>query len=300
MSNTQEASPGEEPGRRERTNHLVPDAEPWPLDSDEPIIALEEVHKSFEHEEVLKGLSLEITPGEITVIIGASGSGKSVLIKHMNGLLKPDEGEVRLFGESRTDIPAQQLVRLRKRIGTLFQNYALFDSMSVLKNVTFPLVENNAMGEEEANEHARQLLEMLGLGDALGKMPPELSGGMKKRVSLARALVTNPEVVLFDEPTTGLDPIMMEFVDGLIEETTEDFALTSVLISHDMASTFRLADSIAVLHDGQIIAHDTPRAIRESDDERVGELIRGIREEEVNIQGAATRNPSAASAASKW
>ena len=292
MSEQDEASPeknDEEQGEgRRRTNYLVPDVDPWPLDSDEPIIELEDVYKSYGDDHVLKGLSLQITPGEITVIIGASGSGKSVLIKHMNGLLKPDKGTVRLFGKSTTEISDTELDRVRKRIGTLFQSYALFDSMDVLDNVAFPLVENNAMKEKEAKEHARELLEMLGLGDALEKFPAELSGGMKKRVSLARALVTNPEVVLFDEATTGLDPIMMEFVDSLIEQTTEEFALTSVLISHDMASTFRLADSIAVLHDGKIIIHDEPRKVRESDDERVLQLIRGIRSEEVALETAAS------------
>lgn len=287
-SSSQAGDEADEEGRR--TNYLVPDAEPWPLDSDEPIIELEDVHKSFGGEEVLKGLSLEIPVGEITVIIGASGSGKSVLIKHMNGLLKPDEGDVRLFGTSTTEATDQELDRVRKRIGTLFQNYALFDSINVVENVAFPLVENAAMSEEEAHEHAGELLEMLGLGNALEKFPAELSGGMKKRVALARAIATNPEVVLFDEPTTGLDPIMMEFVDNLIERTTEDFSLTSVIISHDMASTFRLADRIAVLHDGEIIACDDPRAIRESDDERVLALIRGIRKESIDMDRAASEN----------
>lgn len=277
-----------ESGRR--PNYLVPDVEPWPRDGDEPIIALENVSKSFGDEVVLEGLSLEIRPSEITVIIGASGSGKSVLIKHMNGLLKPDEGEVRLFGKSTTEVGERELDRLRKRIGTLFQNYALFDSMNLVENVAFPLVENGAMRRGEAHEHAEELLEMLGLGDALAKFPAELSGGMKKRASLARAIVTNPEVVLFDEPTTGLDPIMMEFVDGLIEQTTEDFALTSVIISHDMASTFRLADSIAVLHEGEIIAHASPRELREIEDERVAALIRGIREESIDRERAASIN----------
>ncbi|MFB6372141.1 MAG: ABC transporter ATP-binding protein, partial [Bradymonadaceae bacterium] len=274
--------------QQRRTNYLVPDIEPWPLDADEPIIALQDVSKSFEGEAVLDELTLELTPGEITVIIGASGSGKTVLLKHINGLLKPDSGEVYLFGEPISEMSDTELDRARKRIGTLFQNYALFDSMTVATNVAFPLIENGVMGEDEAHEHARDLLEMLDLGSALQKSPSELSGGMKKRVSLARAIVTNPEVVLFDEPTTGLDPIMMEFVDQLIEETTEDFALTSLLISHDMASTFRLADSIAVLYEGKIIAHDTPRTIREMDDERVARLVRGITKEEVDLEGAAS------------
>ena len=276
----------EEDGAR-RSNLLVPDVEPWPSDSDEPIIELEDVHKSFDDETIFEGLSLSIVPGEITVVIGNSGSGKSVLIKHMNGLMIPDRGEVRLFGESTREMSGRKLDRARKRIGTLFQSYALFDSMNVVDNVAFPLVENGAMSRREAREQATKLLETLGLGHALEQYPATLSGGMKKRVSLARALVTHPEVVLFDEPTTGLDPIMMEFVDDMIEEATEDFQLTSFLISHDMASVFRLADSIAVLHGGEIVAHDTPEAIRESDDERVRSLLRGSRKDDIQIEGAA-------------
>jgi len=277
-------------GEERRTNYLVPDADPWPLDAEDPIIELRDVHKSFGEEEVLRGLSLAIQPGEITVIIGASGSGKSVLIKHMNGLLKPDRGEVRLFGRSTTEVSGRELDRLRKRIGTLFQSYALFDSINVVENVAFPLIENGAMSEAEAHDHAEELLEMLGLGEALGKHPVELSGGMKKRVALARAIATNPEVVLFDEPTTGLDPIMMQFVDNMIERTTEDFSLTSVVISHDMASTFRLADKIAVLHEGGILASGSPREIRESDAEPVRALIRGIRKESIDMERAAEKD----------
>ncbi|MGM0554996.1 MAG: ABC transporter ATP-binding protein [Myxococcota bacterium] len=269
-----------------RENLLVPEVERWSADRDKPIIRLENVHKSFGDETVIDGLNLDIHTGEITVIIGASGSGKSVLIKLMNGLLKPDKGKVLLFGEDTRELSDVGLDRQRKRIGTLFQNYALFDSMNVLENVAFPLVENKAMPEAEAHELSRQLLEDLGLGEALEVFPASLSGGMKKRVSLARAIVSNPEVVLFDEPTTGLDPIMMEFVDNMILEITNKYGLTNVVISHDMASTMRLADSIAVLHGGEIIAHDTPRVIRSSDDERVQELLRGANKTDIRAESA--------------
>jgi ABC-type transporter Mla maintaining outer membrane lipid asymmetry ATPase subunit MlaF len=269
-----------------RSNLLVPDVEPFPIDSDEPIIELRDVYKSFEGEAVLEGLSLSIRPGDITVIIGASGSGKSVLIRHMNGLHLPDEGEVFLFGDPVTEMSQPELVRARKRIGTLFQNYALFDSMTTLENVAFPLIENSAMSVDEAEERATGLLSELGLEHALQQYPATLSGGMKKRVSLARALVTNPEVVLFDEPTTGLDPVMMEFVDEMIEEAVEDFQLTSVIISHDMASTFRLADSIAVLHEGEIIAHDRPEVIRQSEDPNIMALVRGARKDDIAVDSA--------------
>ncbi len=272
--------------KHDRSNLLVPDVDPFPIDTDEPIIELRDVHKSFEGEEVLRGLSLSIRPGDITVIIGASGSGKSVLIRHMNGLHLPDKGEVFLFGEPVTEMSQPELVRARKRIGTLFQNYALFDSMTTLENVAFPLIENSAMSIEEAEERATGLLSELGLEHALQQFPATLSGGMKKRVSLARALVTNPEVVLFDEPTTGLDPVMMEFVDEMIEDAVDRYQLTSVIISHDMASTFRLADTIAVLHGGRIISHDSPAAIRENEDPNIKSLVRGVRKDDIAVDSA--------------
>ncbi|MFW5966395.1 MAG: ATP-binding cassette domain-containing protein, partial [Persicimonas sp.] len=260
-------------GSDERRNLLVPNLERWPIDSGEPILKLVDVSKSFGDEVVLEDLSLEIAPGEITVIMGTSGSGKSVLIKLMNGLLMPDEGQVLLFGDDTRQMSDLELDRQRKRIGTLFQNYALFDSMSAVENVAFPLVESQAMRSREAEARAADILEELGLGEALDALPGSLSGGMKKRVSLARALIANPEVVLFDEPTTGLDPIMMEFVDDMILEITESWQLTSVIISHDIASTMRLADSVAILHEGRIIAHDRPEAVRELEHPAVQELF---------------------------
>ncbi len=255
-----------------RKNLLVPDVQRW-TDEDGPIIRLKGVYKSFGDVHVLKGIDLEIKTGEITVIVGASASGKSVLIKLMNGLLFADKGEVRLFGQDPAKLGAVELDQLRKRMGTLFQNYALFDSMSVTDNVAFPLVQNQAVKPVKARELARELVTELELPHALDMFPSSLSGGMKKRVALARSIIGNPEMMLLDEPTTGLDPIMMEFVDDLIRQIKERFGLTSVIISHDMASTFRLANSIAVLHDGKIIAHDTPERIKQSEDERVARLI---------------------------
>lgn len=296
---TQGASGGDggDAKRERRENLLVPDIEPWPVDAKEPVISLEGVTKRFEGEVVLDDLTLSVPTGEITVVIGASGSGKSVLIKHMNGLYTPDEGTVKLFGKSVREMGGGELNRVRQRIGTLFQNYALFDSMTVVENVAFPLIENGNVGREEAREHAAELLTTFDLGNALGKRPAELSGGMKKRVSLARALVGNPEVVLFDEPTTGLDPILMEFVDEMILETTEKFLLTSVIISHDMASTFRLADRIAVLHEGTIIEVGRPAEIRRSTDERVQSLIRGATKNDIAIETASDVDVSEGEAA---
>ena len=267
----------------QRRNLLVPDVERWGIDTGEPIVELENVHKSFGDDVVLRGLDLAIEPGKITIIIGASGSGKSVLVKHMNGLLKPDRGTVRLFGHDIDKLSGPRLDELRKRVGTMFQSYALFDSMSIEENVAFPMIENQAMGRTEARRRSRKLLEELGLGHAVNQAPPTLSGGMKKRVSLARAIVYNPELVLFDEPTTGLDPVMMEFVDEMIEEITEEYQLTSVLISHDMATIFRIADRVAVLHGGKIIAYGTPDEIKNSDDERIEELVGGQTKSDIRI-----------------
>jgi phospholipid/cholesterol/gamma-HCH transport system ATP-binding protein len=255
-----------------RTNLLLKDIKRWGSDQG-AVLSLKGVHKSFGAKHVIQGLDLEIQPGTTTVIIGASGSGKSVLIKLLNGLFVADAGEVKLFGEDTRTLGAQALDRLRQRMGTLFQNYALFDSMTVEQNVAFPLIQSGQVKEREALALAKTALEELELGHVLKSFPSSLSGGMKKRVSLARAIIANPEVVLFDEPTTGLDPVMMEFVDDMIINAQKKFALTSVVISHDMASTFRLADTIAVLHDGKILAHDTPDAIRAHPDARIQLLI---------------------------
>lgn len=269
-----------------RQNLLVPDVQRWPVDGDTPIIELVDVHKSFGKTRVLNGLSLKIRAGKITVIMGASASGKSVLIKHMNGLIKPDSGKVLLFGQDTRELSAVALDRQRKRVGTLFQNYALFDSMTSRENVAFPLVENQAMSAPQAHKLADEILADLGLEHVLDAYPSSLSGGMKKRVSLARAIIANPEIVLYDEPTTGLDPIMMEFVDTMILDITEKFALTSVIISHDIASAMRLADSIAVLHAGKIIAHGTPEEIRNSELEPVQKLISGANKNDISAETA--------------
>lgn len=255
-----------------RTN-LLYDGPRWTRE-DGPVIAVENVHKAFGDLEVLTGLSLEVWPGEITVIVGASASGKTVLMKLINGLLKPDQGTVKVFGKEVTTMNSSQLdAVVRKRVGTMFQNYALFDSMTVAENVSFPLVQNRVMSIAESRKLAAEHLGDLGLGDVLDEYPSALSGGMKKRVALARTIVTNPEVVLFDDPTTGLDPIMTEFVDKMLLEISRDYELTSLVVSHNMASTFRLADRIAILHEGKIVAVGTPDEMRKSDDERVVQFV---------------------------
>jgi ABC-type transporter Mla maintaining outer membrane lipid asymmetry ATPase subunit MlaF len=237
----------------QRTNLLIPDQERWPLDPGKPVIELIDVWKSFGDLEVLKGLNLQIVPGQTTVIVGRSGSGKSVLLKLMMGLLRADRGKVILFGRDLETVSPVEILELRKRMSMLFQNYALFDALPVEDNVGFTLLENSKMRRRDVMQLSHELIGILGLGGSERLLPAELSGGMKKRVSLARALVANPEVVLFDEPTTGLDPIMIEKVDEMILLAKQQFQITSVIISHDMASTRRLSDRVAFLHDGRII-----------------------------------------------
>jgi ABC-type transporter Mla maintaining outer membrane lipid asymmetry ATPase subunit MlaF len=241
----------------QRQNLLLPNAPRWPLDPDKSVIEVQDAHVSFADEHVLRGLNLQIVPGKTTVIVGRSGSGKSVLLKLMMGLIRPTKGHVKLFGEDVETIDPVKLLELRKRMSMLFQNYALFDALEVAQNVEFPLIENSELPRPEIRRRALELLATLGLDQSAHLLPSDLSGGMRKRVSLARALIANPEVVLFDEPTTGLDPIMIEKVDEMILLARKEFEITSVIISHDMASTRRLADYVAFLHDGKILTYGT-------------------------------------------
>ncbi len=234
-----------------RRSLLAPDVERWP--PDRSVIRLAGVRKRFGEAVALEGVDLEIPTGETTVIIGRSGSGKTVLLKIMSGLLRADSGEVSVFGEDLTRVSDVHRTRLQKRMSVVFQNYALFDSMTVADNVAFPLRQGARLGADEIDERVAELLEMLEIDQAAGRLPSEISGGMRKRVSLARAVITQPEVVFFDEPTTGLDPVMIAFVDELIQRTQQRYGITSVVISHDMASVFRLAQRVAVLEEGRIV-----------------------------------------------
>ena len=259
-----------------RVNLLLPDEPRWPVDPERPVIRLRGVWKRFGERDVLKGLDLDIPTGQTTVIAGESGSGKSVLLKLMNGLILPDEGEVLLFGEDTRSVTPERLLVLRKRVTMMFQNYALLDSLTVTENVAFPLYENTSMRWRDVAPLVRELLSNLDLDEARQKLPSELSGGMKKRVSLARAVISNPEVVLFDEPTTGLDPIMIEFVDKMIRQTRERFGITSVVISHDMTSTLNLADRLAMLEDGRISVQGTVEEVIGSGRELVRVFFEGV------------------------
>jgi len=247
----------------ERRSLLAPEVPRWP--ADRPILTLKGVRKAFGGAEVLQGIDLEVQTGRTTVVIGESGDGKTVLLKVMAGLLRADAGEVSLFGEDLTSVGDLRRTELQRRVAVVFQNYALFDSLSVADNVAFPLVENSRLKRPEIRRRVTEILELLEIADAADRLPADISGGMRKRVSLARAVITQPELVFFDEPTTGLDPVMIAFVDEMIRRTQERYRITSVVISHDMASVFRLADRIAVLHRGRIEQVAEPEAVRSSD-----------------------------------
>jgi phospholipid/cholesterol/gamma-HCH transport system ATP-binding protein len=260
-----------------RKNLLLPDSPRWPLDPDKPVIELEDVSVAFGEKQVLRGLDLKITPGKTTVIVGRSGSGKSVLLKLMMGLLRPTSGRVVLFGRDLATCSPLEVLELRKRMGMLFQNYALFDALTVNGNVGFSLVENSELQGREIAQLTQDLVNILKLTGSELLLPAELSGGMRKRVSLARALIANPEVVLFDEPTTGLDPIMIEAVDDMIALAKDQYQITSVIISHDMASTKRLADKVAFLHDGKIIFEGSFDELMHSDLPPIQAFVDGAR-----------------------
>lgn len=244
-----------------RQNYLLPDIERWKPEEG-PVVRLEHITQRFGDKVVLNDLSLDIPVGKTTVIIGVSGSGKSVLLKTMNGLNLPTEGKCMLFGEDTHACSVQKLNDLRKRTGMILQDYALIDSISVCDNIAFPIVENTKMKYAEVRKLVEEALKPLGLSEAIDKFPYELSGGMKKRVSFARATIHQPELVFFDEPTTGLDPLMIVFVDNMIRELRQRYDMTSVIISHDIQSIYRLADHVAFLHEGKIIFQGTVEDVK--------------------------------------
>ncbi len=229
-----------------------------------PMIEVIGLHKSFGDNKVLAGIDLVIPEGSTCVILGGSGSGKTVLMKHMIGLLKPDRGQVIVDGEDIVPLGEEDLERVRRKFGMVFQAAALFDSMTVYENVSFPLREHASMPEEQIREIVRKKLAIVGLKNVEDKYPADLSGGMRKRVGLARAIVLDPKIVLYDEPTTGLDPITTDYVDEMILEAKKELGVTSVVISHDIASAFKVADNIAFLFAGSIVDQGPPEKLRHS------------------------------------
>ncbi|MBC8200225.1 MAG: ABC transporter ATP-binding protein [Desulfobacterales bacterium] len=237
------------------------------------MIKLIKICKSFKGQKVLDNLDLKIEPEKITVIIGRSGGGKSVLLKHIIGLIKPDSGQVLVNGVDTAKLNDKELNEIRKVFGMLFQDAALFDSMTVGENVAFPLKEHTKLSKKEIDEIVEEKLLAVDLKNVTHKMPSELSGGMRKRVGLARAIALNPKIVLFDEPTTGLDPIMCEGIDNLVINTQRHTKATFVVISHDIRSTFKIAHKVAMLYKGKIIKIGTPEEIRLSNNPVVKRFI---------------------------
>ncbi len=237
------------------------------------MIEIRNLRKSFNGNDVLRGVDLTIPTGETIAVIGQSGCGKSVLLKHIIGLLTPDEGEILVDGQNVHRLPSKELYLLRGRFGFLFQGAALFDSMTVLENVSLGLVENSPMTEKEIRGIVAEKLALVGLPGIEDKKPAELSGGMRKRVGLARALATNPDYILYDEPTTGLDPVMSNQIDALIAEITGKLSATSIVVTHDMFSVYNIVDRVALMHEGRIYFSGTPAEFQSADDPVIRDFI---------------------------
>lgn len=230
------------------------------------MIKIIDLHKSFNGQQVLRGINLEIPKGKTTVILGESGQGKTVLLKHLIGHLRPDRGRVLVAGVELASLDEEGLNEFRKKFGMLFQAGALFDSLTVAENVAFPLREHGNLSEEEIRRKVRENLSLVGLEKIEEKMPAELSGGMRKRVGLARAIALQPEIILYDEPTTGLDPITTSMINRLILTMKEKLSVTSVVISHDVESSLLIADKIAMLHEGRIVSEGAPKEFQQTTD----------------------------------
>ena len=241
------------------------------------------LQKSFGENEVLRGVDLEIQQGESMVVIGGSGSGKTVLIKCIIGLIRPDGGEIYVDGLEITSLNERRLNEVRKKFGMLFQGGALFDSLKVWENVGFGLRQQTRLGEEEIRRIATEKLRLLGLKDVEDLMPAELSGGMKKRVSLARAIALEPEILLYDEPTTGIDPVVADAINELIIRMREKLNVTSIAITHDMKSAYKIGDRIAMLYQGKIIEVGTPDEIKNSTNPVVQQFIQGKSEGPIQL-----------------
>jgi phospholipid/cholesterol/gamma-HCH transport system ATP-binding protein len=239
------------------------------------MIKLTNLHKAFGNQKVLNGLNLTIPDGQITAIIGPSGEGKSVLLRHIIGLMQPDSGQIEVDGETIIGIRRSEMNRIREKFGMLFQNAALFDSMNIFENVAFPLQEKTSLSKEDIRTRVLSALEDVGLKNVEQKYTDELSGGMKKRVGLARALLLNPQIILFDEPTTGLDPIIKRAIHQLIKETHDKFGFTAVIVSHEIPDIFDIAQNVAMLYRGEILQFGTADEIRNSTNPVVKQFISG-------------------------
>ena len=242
-------------------------------------ISVCDLRKSYDATEVLRGVTFDVLRGKINMLIGGSGAGKSVFTRQLLRLERPDSGQIVVDGEDIATLSEFRMTKIRRKFGMVFQFGALFDSMSVFDNVAFPLREHTDMSQREVRERVQERLATLGVLDAAGKLPGKISGGMQKRVAIARALALEPEVLVYDEPTSGLDPVTSRKVDDLIQETSQRFGVTSLVISHDMSSVFRVGDQVSLLHQGRIEASGTPSVLLQSENAVVVEFLRssGVR-----------------------
>ena len=245
------------------------------VDSSSPMIAVRSLKKKIGLQEILCGVDLEVRAGETLVLIGRSGGGKTVLLKHMIGLMEPDSGEILIHGQNIVGLNERQLGAIREKVGILFQGGALFDSMTVEDNIAFPLREAGERDPKIVQSRIAEMLEVTEMEGHQDKMPESLSGGMKKRVGLARAIIRRPSCVLYDEPTAGLDPVVADSINRLIRCLQQRFGITSVVVTHDMKSAFDVADRIAYLHQGRVYFHGTPGELRESTDPLIQDFLLG-------------------------
>ncbi len=239
------------------------------------MIAVRGLTKSIGPQEILRGVDLEVGKGETLVIIGRSGGGKSVLLKHLVGLMLPDAGEIWIDGENIIGLNERKLAAIRRKVGILFQSGALFDSMTVEENIAFPLREAGERDAKAIREQVNEMLDVIGLEGQQEKMPVNLSGGMKKRVGLARSIIRRPSCVLYDEPTAGLDPVVSDSINQLIRRLQKRYGVTSVVVTHDMKSAFHVADHIAYLHEGRIYFYGTPAELEQSPDPLIRDFMIG-------------------------
>jgi len=245
-------------------------------DNNDVMISAEGLRKKLGNKQVLDGVDLNFRRGKTTVVFGRSGEGKSVLLKHLMRLMRPDEGRVYIEGVDITEMEGKDLVEVRKKTGMLFQGAALFDSMTINENVGFALYEHSDLPQEDIRQRVREELKRVHLSDTLmDKKPAELSGGMKKRVGLARTIITRPKIILYDEPTTGLDPITADAINDLIIQMQRELDVTSIVVTHDMQSAFKVGDMMALLHRGKIVAEGTNEEFRNPDNPMVEQFIKG-------------------------
>jgi len=252
-----------------------PDSQPNGLKSTSPMVTVQGLKKRIGSQEILRGVDMEVAAGETLVIIGRSGGGKSVLLKNLIGLMQPNEGEIRIDGQSIIGLSERRLADIRRKVGILFQGGALFDSMTVEENIAFPLHEAGQRDPAVIQRKIAEMLEVIELEGQEKKLPVNLSGGMKKRVGLARAIINRPSCILYDEPTAGLDPVVSDSINRLIRRLQERYSVTSIVVTHDMKSAFHVGDRIAYLHEGQIYFHGTPAQLQASTDPIIQDFLIG-------------------------